>query len=279
MGEYAKPRIANIVAVPEIVAFPVHAGKRFLVTGATGGIGSALARQLVAEGASLVLADLDLDASRALAAELSTDETPVYGLALNLAEDSSIEEVVAEAITLLGGLDGLANVAGISIMAAAVDVTRDQWRLEMEINVFGPYRVAQEVARHLIAEGRAGMIVNVASDAGKHGHGELISYNASKAAVINWTRNAAAEWAQYNINVNCVCPSAVDTAMLRMVALDHEAGTGDDLETIYAAMAPQQLGRLITAGEVAAAISTLLDSRNQIVRGQAINVDGGTLPY
>jgi NAD(P)-dependent dehydrogenase (short-subunit alcohol dehydrogenase family) len=279
MGEYAKARRANVIAPPEPKIFPVHAGKRFLVSGATGGIGAAVAGLLLRQGASVALADLDEDATRALADHLDGSAGGVHPVQLDLTDPKSIAAAAERAVALLGGLDGLANVAGIVRMASAVDHTRDLWADQLEINVMGPFELARRVAAHLIEEGRPGMIVNVSSDAGKQGHAEMVGYNASKAAVINWTRGAAKEWSQYSINVNCVCPSAVDTPMLRQVALDHERGTSDDLETIFGVMAPEQLGRLVTAAEVASVISFLLQDSVQAVRGQSINVDGGNCPY
>lgn len=279
MGEYAKPRRENVIAPPEPHVFPVHAGKRFLVTGATGGIGAAVAEVLVRQGAALVLADVDEAATRAVADRLGGADAGVYAVQLDLTDPASIAVVAERAVTVLDGLDGLANVAGIVRMASALEHTRDLWADQLEVNVMGPFELARRVVAHLVREGRPGMIVNVSSEAGKQGHAEMLAYNASKAAVINWTRAAAKEWAQYSVNVNCVCPSAVDTPMLRQVALDHEGATSDDLETIFGVMAPEQLGRLVTAAEVAAVVSFLLQDSVQAIRGQSINVDGGDCPY
>lgn len=137
----------------------------------------------------------------------------------------------------------------------------------------------QAAARRLIAEGRGGAIVNVASNAGKVGYRNMAGYNASKAAVISLTRSLALEWAAHGINVNAVCPGGVDTPMLQEVAEWLAARLGQPAEALHAQMKPQQLERRIQPVEVGRVVAFLLSDAAQVIRGQAINVDGGDTPY
>ncbi|MFC6879581.1 MULTISPECIES: SDR family NAD(P)-dependent oxidoreductase [Actinomadura] len=258
-------------------AFPVHEGKRFLVTGAGGGIGQATVDLLVREGARVVAADVV--EQTALADRLGGAERGVHAIAVDLRDETSVRDAAARSVELLGGIDGLANVAGIVKMAPALDHERPLWEDQFAVNVFGPFDLARLVVRHMIEQGVAGAVVNVASEAGKQGHPGMIAYNASKAAVINWTRVAAAEWAPHGINVNCVCPGGVATAMLHQVADNHARGSETDAASFFEIMSNEQLGRHIDPTEVASVISFLLTDRVQAVRGQSVNVDGGGSPY
>ncbi|MCP4382788.1 MAG: SDR family oxidoreductase, partial [Hyphomicrobiales bacterium] len=124
-----------------------------------------------------------------------------------------------------------------------------------------------------------GAIVNIASNAGKVGFPNMAAYNASKAAVINLTRSLAAEWADRGINVNAVCPGSVATPMLHEVAEELARDGKGDAGTLFAGMVPGQLGRHVTPIEVGEVVAFLLSDAATIIRGQAINVDGGETPY
>ena len=131
---------------------------------------------------------------------------------------------------------------------------------------------------HLRERG-GGSIVNIASNAGKVGYPNMAAYNASKAAVINLTRSLAGEWAEYGINVNAVCPGGVATPMLSDVAEWLGPKIDLDPEELLAGMFPAQLGRHIQPVEVGRVVAFLLSPQASIIRGQAINVDGGDTPY
>ncbi|WP_051792220.1 SDR family NAD(P)-dependent oxidoreductase [Amycolatopsis jejuensis] len=279
MGEFKRPGRSHRIPVAEPVVYPVHQGKRFLVTGGTGGVGSVTAELLVKEGASVVIADVSEPAAVKLAESLGGSEHGVHGLGLDLTDESSVHAAVDRTVSLLGGIDGLANVAGIVKMAPALEHFRPLWDDQFAVNVFGPFEITRLVAERMIGQGTGGSIVNVASEAGKKGHPDMLAYNASKAAIINLTRVAAEEWAQYSINVNCVCPGGVETPMLHQVADTHATQTAEYADEIFSFMANEQLGRHIAPIEVASVISFLLGDRVQAVRGQSINVDGGSCPY
>jgi NAD(P)-dependent dehydrogenase (short-subunit alcohol dehydrogenase family) len=261
--------------VREAPVLPLHAGKKFLVLGAAGGVGEVTADLLVRQGAEIHIADVSAERIKALAARLGCT-----GGTIDLSDSSSIESGVDAAIAGLGAIDGLVNCGAIAEHFPALETSRDGWRRTFEINVFGTYEAASLVASHMIAAGRRGAIVQIASEAGKRGHSEtLLAYSASKAAVINMTRMLSEALAGHDINVNCVCPGSVATPMLRDVAR-HFSTMIDQTETeIFEAMVSRQLRRHVNPIEVASVMSFLLSDAATAIRGQAINVDGGDTPY
>lgn len=255
----------------------IHAGKGFIVTGAAGGVGSATAELLAAEGARVALADVRPDAlDKAVQA---IGDSKAFGVALDAADPTSIARAIAEADARLGRVDGLVNCAAIVIHADPLETSWKDWEKTFSINLFGAYEAARLAARSMIAKGVRGAIVNVASEAGKKGHKESLAYSASKAALINMTRVLSAVLAPHDINVNCVCPGGVATDMLREVALAYGKLVDAPPDEVFAKLTSSQLQRHIEPGEVARTISFLLSDDAVIIRGQAINADGGDTPY
>lgn len=265
------------VRKPEV--FPVHAGKRFIVTGAAGGLGRATAELLLAEGARVALLDVRGDAVSATARELGGQARGATPFVVDLSSPESIETAAAEAISHFSGVDGLANVAGIVRHSDPLRIPRPDWEEQIAVNVVGPYELSRLVAEHLIADGRPGAIVNVASEAGKVGHAQSLAYSASKAALINETRMMSAALAHADINVNCVCPGGLPTAMLRQVADAYSDRIHEPAGDIFDAMITEQAGRHLDLAEVARIISFLLSENAFAIRGQAVNADGGGTPY
>ena len=139
--------------------------------------------------------------------------------------------------------------------------------------------VSTSPASSHIRSGQGGAIVNVASNAGKVGYPNMAAYNASKAAVISLTRSLSAEWAPHRINVNAVCPGGVDTLMLRGVAEWLAPRLGIPPDTLHSKMKPHQMDRHIKPLEIGRVVAFLLSDHAAIIRGQAINADGGDTPY
>jgi NAD(P)-dependent dehydrogenase (short-subunit alcohol dehydrogenase family) len=254
-----------------------HASKGFIVTGAAGGIGAATAALLVAEGARVALADVRPDAlDRAVAAIGGANVFPV---ALDAADPSSIAGAIATAEARLGRIDGLVNCAAIVIHADPLEIAWRDWEKIFSINLFGAYEAARLSAKAMIASGVRGAIVNVASEAGKKGHQDSLAYSASKAALISMTRVLSAVLAPHDINVNCVCPGGVATDMLREVAVAYGKLVDAAPQDVFPKLVSSQLLRHIEPDEVARTISFLLSDDALIIRGQAINADGGDTPY
>jgi len=250
----------------------------YLVTGAAGGIGAGIAEALVEAGGSVALGDLDLDSTEATARAIDPSGKRTPAVRCDVRSDAGVAEAIAATVAQFGRLDGVVNNAGVIEMNEARHATGEAWARELDINVTGAFRVCQAALEHLTTSDQAA-IVNVASNCGKVGFPNMAGYNASKAAVINLTRSLATEWAPLGINVNAVCPGAVDTPMLARVAdwlADHQGG---DPEDILAGMALPQIGRKIAPIEVGRVVAFLLSADAIIIRGQAINVDAGETPY
>ena len=257
--------------------FAIHAGKSFLVTGAAGGIGRATAARLAARGARVALADVRADALDAALATMPSADA--FAVRLDLADPASIAAAIKSAQSQLGRIDGLVNCAAIVIHADPLEVGWADWERIFRVNLFGAYEASRLVAKSMIAAGVRGAIVNVASEAGKKGHIDSLAYSASKAALINMTRTLSATLAPHDINVNCVCPGGVATEMLREVAVAYGKLVDAAPDEVFPHLVSSQLVRHIEPDEVARAISFLLSDDALIVRGQALNADGGDTPY
>jgi NAD(P)-dependent dehydrogenase (short-subunit alcohol dehydrogenase family) len=240
------------------------AGRRALITGGAGGIGLACARRLLAEGAEVVLLDKSADA---LSSAVGVGAAAV---ACDVTDPGAVAAAVDRAAGLLNGpADVLVSSAGVYKIAPLLDLTPGEWDDVLAVNLRGTFLAGRAVAAALIAAGRPGAIVNISSTAGLVADATEPSahYNASKAGVLALTRQMAAEWAQYGIRANAVCPGVIDTAMLRMM---------DDPETGAAYLrtgVPQ--GRLGSAEEVAAAVVFLASDDASYLTGTAVPVDGG----
>jgi len=252
-------------------------GKVVLVTGAGQGIGQGVSQAVSEAGGQVVATDLNGDAATATASRVIEAGGRALGIGLDVTDESAFRSVVASVVEELGRLDGLVNNAGVLAMSPAFNDELEEWRHQMEVNVLGVATGCKAAAAQMKAQG--GSIVNVASNAGKVGYPNMAAYNASKAAVINLTRSLAAEWAPHHINVNAVCPGGVATPMLADVADWVGERIDRDPEELLATMVPAQLGRHIQPIEVGRVVAFLLSDQAIIIRGQAINVDGGDTPY
>lgn len=258
------------------VALPVHQGRRFLVTGAARGLGRAVAELLLQQGARVWLADILEPELAATAAELGVGDD---WCRLDAADPASIAATVAAARAGLGGFDGAVNIAGIAPHADPLRIPWADWQRIFAVNVAGSYEVARLVALAIIEDGGHGAIVNTASEAGKVGHVDSLAYSASKAAVISMTRMLAEALAEHDINVNAVCPGGMPTAMLREVAGVYAAKVGGEAGEVFEQLISSQLDRHTATEEVAQVFSFLLSDAARVIRGQAVNADGGDTPY
>lgn len=257
--------------------FAIHAGKTFLVTGAAGGIGKATALLLAARGARVAFADIRSEAL--IEAAAGVDGAQTMTIVLDLANPKSVAAAVHSAEGRFGRIDGLVNCGAIVVHADPLEAAWSDWERIFRTNLFGAYEAARLVAKSMIAKGVRGAIVNVASEAGKKGHIDSLAYSASKAALINMTRTLSASLAVHDINVNCVCPGGVATDMLREVSVAYGKLVKSAPEEVFSQLISSQLQRHVEPGEVARAISFLLSDDALLVRGQAINTDGGDTPY
>lgn len=252
--------------------------RTYIVTGAAGGIGEGITRAILDEGGRVTLVDLRAESAARLASQVDPDGTRTLAIAGDVVSPADAAAAVQATVNHFGRLDGLVNNAGVVTLNPAWDATPELWERELAVNVTGSFVMAQAVGRHLRGN-RGGAIVNVASNCGKVGYKNMAAYNASKAAIINLTRSLSLEWAPDDINVNAVCPGGVDTPMLAGVAEWLSPRLDLPAADILAGMGPAQLGRKIQPVEVGRVVAFLLSDDALIIRGQAINVDGGDTPY
>ncbi len=250
----------------------------FIVTGAGGGMGGGIVEVLLEAGAEIVLTDIDAERCQQTADRLDGAASRTTTVIADVRDQATPDTLVAAAVDRFGRLDGLVNNAGTIEMDAAFDATVDAWSDHLAVNLTAPFALARAVGRHLRDHG-GGRIINVSSNCGKVGYANMAAYNASKAGVISLTRSLALEWAPHGINVNAVCPGAVETPMLQYCAEWMAPGIGIPPEEVFDGMKVAQLGRRIQPVEVGRVIAFLLSDAATIIRGQSISVDGGDSPY
>lgn len=241
-------------------------GKIALVTGATSGIGRAIAQELAASGAKLMLTGRNQAAGRALAEELGA-----RFVAGDIAEPSFPERLIADALVAFGGLDILINNAGITHRGTVLDISDEDWTRVMEVNVTALMRCSRAAVKHMVTAGH-GSIVNIASDfAVVAGRREAV-YCASKGAVLQLTKAMALDHGHQGIRVNAVCPGDVETPMLLEGIRSNGEASAVGLARKGAAF---PLGRVGQPGEIAQVVAFLASEAASYVTGAAWLVDGG----
>jgi meso-butanediol dehydrogenase / (S,S)-butanediol dehydrogenase / diacetyl reductase len=247
-------------------------GKHVLVTGGAMGIGAAIARRFAEFGARVSVTDRDGEGAEALAASLRGARAD----RLDVTSESETEAVFARAIAAFGPLDVVCANAGVSTMRAVADLTVAEWSFNMDVNALGVFLTDRAAVRAFRAAGRAGVIVNTASMAGKIGAPFLAHYSASKFAVVGFTQALAREVASEGIRVNAVCPGYVVTSMQERELAWEAALRGisvADVRALYLRDIP--LGRLETPLDVAKVVHFLASDEAAYMTGQAVNVTGG----
>ena len=248
-------------------------GKAALITGAARGIGLAFATAYAREGARVAIADINIDAARKAAEGIGENAVAVK---MDVTEQSSIEAAVDEAENLLGGLEILINNAALFTAAPITEITREDYARIFAVNVAGTLFTMQAVARGMIARGKGGKIINMASQAGRRGESLVAVYCASKAAVISLTQSAALNLIPHGINVNAIAPGVVDG--------EHWDGV-DAFFAKHEGKAPGQkkkevgdavpYGRMGTAEDLTGMAIFLASSEADYIVAQTYNVDGG----
>ncbi|ASM71751.1 MULTISPECIES: L-iditol 2-dehydrogenase [Roseobacteraceae] len=248
-------------------------GKCALITGAARGIGLAFAQAYVAEGARVAIADIDIDRARRAAADIGAAAIAVH---MDVTDQASIDSAVAETTATLGQIDILINNAAIFSAAPVTEITRADFARTFDINVAGTLFTLQAVAKHMIARGGGGKIINMASQAGRRGEPLVAVYCATKAAVISLTQSAALNLIEHGINVNAIAPGVVDG--------EHWDGV-DAFFAKYEGKAPGQKkrevgaavphGRMGTAADLTGMAVFLASSDADYILAQTYNVDGG----
>lgn len=238
-----------------------------VLPGGAGGIGTAVARGLAEFGADVVLAGRSIERARAAAAELASTGRRTAGLQVEVTDPSSVERLVEQVMAEFGRIDVLVNLAGTQYEAPAQDFPLDQWQRVMDVNVKGTFLTCQAVGRVMIAQ-RSGSIINLSSVRGqlaiRRGYA---AYTPSKAAVNNLTRQLATEWAPYNVRVNAIAPTFIETPLVAAMLANQE------FRRSLTDRIP--LGRVGVPGDIVGATIFFASAASSFVTGHVLLVDGG----
>ncbi len=248
-------------------------GKTAFITGAARGIRFEFAKAYVSEGARVAIADINIERAQSAAAEIGDAAIAVE---IDVSNQESIDRAVALAADALGGIDILINNAALFSAAPIVEVTRADYDCTFHVNVAGTFFTMQAVAKHMIARGKGGKIINMASQAGRRGEALVSVYCATKAAVISLTQSAGLNLIEHGINVNAIAPGVVDG--------EHWDGV-DAFFAKYENKAPGQkkkevgesvpFGRMGIAEDLTGMAIFLATDEAKYIVAQCYNVDGG----
>lgn len=249
------------------------AGKTALITGAARGIGKTFAQAFVDEGARVVIADIDLPRAEETAQEIGASASAVH---MDVSDQASIELAITSSDEALGGIDILINNAALFDLAPITEITRASYDRLFSINVAGTLFVMQAVAKSMIARGKGGKIINMASQAGRRGEPLVGVYCATKAAVISLTQSAGLNLIQHCINVNAIAPGVVDgehwVGVDALFAKHENLPLGEKKRQVSESV---PFGRIGTADDLKGMAVFLASSDSDYVVAQTYNVDGG----
>ncbi|MBA8845990.1 NAD(P)-dependent dehydrogenase (short-subunit alcohol dehydrogenase family) [Ochrobactrum sp. RC6B] len=242
--------------------FPLS-GKVAIVTGGASGIGAAISRAFIAKGAKVAVLDISADIAKAKAAELGENAKPFV---CDVSSQQSVNDAIVAVNDKFGAIDIAVNSAGVVYLAPAEEISLDEWDKTISINLKGSFLVTQAVGRAMIAAGKGGKIINLASQAGTVAIEEHVAYCASKFGVIGMSKTFAAEWGKHGICVNTLSPTIV------LTELGKKAWAGEKGE---AAKKRIPAGRFAYPEEIAAAAVFLASTGADMITGADLLIDGG----
>lgn len=254
-------------------------GKVAAVTGAGSGMGRAIALAFAREGAKVVVADLNPSTGQGVVDEIAAGGGEAIATETDVRKQADAQTMVDAAVERFGGLDILVNNAGVGKIIPFLETTNEDWDFMFDVNCKGLLWCSQAAARQMIAQGRGGKIINLASQAGRRGEALVLAYCASKACVISMTQSIALALAPHKINVNGIAPGIVDTPF--WVEVDKQFANllgmevGEPKRTFSASI---PLGRIEQPEDVTGAAIFLASSDSDYMTQQTINVDGGNWP-
>jgi NAD(P)-dependent dehydrogenase (short-subunit alcohol dehydrogenase family) len=244
-----------------------------LITGGARGIGLGFAEAFVAEGAKVIIADINIDRALDAAAAIGPDATAIR---LDVTELASIDAAVADVDQRFGGIDILVNNAAIFDMAPIQGITESNYDRVFDVNLKGPLFMMKAVSNVMIARGRGGKIINMASQAGRRGEALVTLYCASKAAIISATQSAALALVKHGINVNAIAPGVVDGEHWDVVDAKFAEWEGlapGEKKAQVAQSVP--IGRFATPDDIKGLAVFLASADSDYILAQTYNVDGG----
>ena len=238
-----------------------------LVTGGGSGIGQQVCYAMAAEGARVAVSDVDLSKAEHTVSEIAKKGGEAHAFQLDVANPQAVTTFVEAAEKTLGRLDVLVNCAGVREIVSVLDLSYEEWSRVMGINVTGTFLPSQAFARRLVAAGKPGRIVNIASTLGLMAAPKRAAYTTSKHAIVGLTRQMALELGENNIRVNAVAPGVIRTPLTERYFQDPEMA--QTIKDIHA------LGRWGYPKDIANAILFLAAEENDFVTGTVLTVDGG----
>ncbi|RWB57761.1 L-iditol 2-dehydrogenase [Mesorhizobium sp.] len=248
-------------------------GKSALITGSARGIGRAFAEAYAREGATVAIADINLEAAEATAKDIGS---AAYAVQLDVTDQSSIEAAVKAVEAKAGGLDILINNAALFELAPIVEISRASYDKLFSVNVAGTLFMLQAAARSMIARGKGGRIINMASQAGRRGEPLVAVYCATKAAVISLTQSAGLDLIKHRINVNAIAPGVVDGEHwdhVDALFAKYENRPKGEKKRLVGESVPY--GRMGRAEDLTGMAVFLASDEAEYIVAQTYNVDGG----
>ncbi len=248
-------------------------GKSAIITGSARGIGRAFAEAYVREGATVAIADINIERAEQTAKEIGPK---AYAVQLDVTDQASIDAAIRTVEEKTGGIDILINNAALFDLAPIVEITRQSYDTLFSINVAGSLFMLQAVAKSMIARGQGGKIINMASQAGRRGEALVGVYCATKAAIISFTQSAGLDLIKHGINVNAIAPGVVDGEHwdgVDALFAKHENRPRGEKKKLVGEAVP--FGRMGTAEDLTGMAVFLASRDADYVVAQTYNVDGG----
>ncbi len=250
--------------------------RTIVITGAASGIGAGFARGLAAEGAAVVVADLNLEAAQQVADGIATAGGRAIAVRVDVTDRDQVRAGIDRAVAEFGRLDAYFNNAGVNKPEKFLDITKEAWDLIMNVNAFSVVIGTQEAAQQFLRQGTGGKIVNTASIAGRTGFPSFAPYSASKAAVISLTQAAARSLAGDRITVNAFAPGVVATPL--WTKLDRDLADIGEGDAGFDSMAGGiLLGRAADPEDLVGTAVFLASKDSDYITGQVIPIEGGMI--